>query len=564
MKKSFVLRSALCLIACGVTVSVAQRADAHFIFLAPQATKGETTRIEVYFGEDASADDPAFLKYTEGMNAWAVQQGKEMEVLEIDRKDDSVSTTIPADETDKTIIVATHDLGVMDRGDTVFRLKYYAKTGPSVNSSAWTSVDTSKALKLDVIPEETTDGVNLQVLFNGEAVEGSEVVASGPELFEFEGTTGESGTIVLPIDQPGLYSIRAKHVEPEAGEFDGKEYPETRHYTTLTLRVQSDLSQAARRDLQPLEQPVTSFGGAILGDKVYIYGGHSGSAHSYSNEEQGHTLLQLNLGTGQWNELVDGPPLQGLAMVAHGDRLYRIGGFTAKNSEGEEHDLWSRDTVEAYDLTKNKWGKMPSLPEPRSSFDAAVLNDTIYVIGGWQLQGESDEVWHQTAWSMDLNAEDPQWTALPEPPFQRRALAVAAFNDKLYVIGGMQSEGGPTTAMNIYDPQTETWSEGPELVVEASKESDDDSSGSRFSAGMTGFGASAFAAGGHLYASTFKGNLQRLSDDGSQWEIVAKTPTARFFHRMLPVSDHELLVVGGASMAVGKFEEVEILDVSKE
>lgn len=61
--------------------------------------------------------------------------------------------------------------------------------------------------------------------------------------------------------------------------------------------------------------------------------------------------------------------------------------------------------------------------------------------------------------------------------------------------------------------------------------------------------------------STIKGDLQRLNADGAAWEIVTQTPTARFFHRLLPLDEQHLLVVGGASMQTGKFNEVEVLSV---
>ena len=76
-----------------------------------------------------------------------------------------------------------------------------------------------------------------------------------------------------------------------------------------------------------------------------------------------------------------------------------------------------------------------------------------------------------------------------------------------------------------------------------------------------GFGVSAFATGGRLYLSTSTGTLQRLTEDGSAWEIIGATPTPRFFHRLLSAGDHELVVLGGAHMGVGKFEEVEVLTV---
>ncbi len=123
--------------------------------------------------------------------------------------------------------------------------------------------------------------------------------------------------------------------------------------------------------------------------------------------------------------------------------------------------------------------------------------------------------------------------------------SLAAFDGKIYAIGGMQEEGGPTTRVDVFDPKTQKWSEAGNLEGEP----------------ITGFGSSAFALGGNLYVSTIKGNLQKLSADGNKWEVVQQTPTARFFHRMLPLDDKSLLMVGGANMGTGKFEKLEVLKV---
>ncbi len=292
--------------------------------------------------------------------------------------------------------------------------------------------------------------------------------------------------------------------------------------------------------------PVTSFAAAIVGDWLYIYGGHTGFSHSYSNTEQSKTLSRINLKQPRaWESVADGPPLQGLAMVAVGGKLYRMGGFTARNDEGEDHDLWSQSDVASFDPETAKWSQLQSLPEPRSSFDAAVVDGKIYVVGGWQLKGSAESEWLETAYVMDPEAADPHWSPLPKPPFQRRALSLAAHDGKLYVIGGMQQKGGPTTGVDLFDPSKNAWDKGPALSGKP----------------MEGFGVAAFATGGRLYASTVQGHLQRLSRDGTSWETVQQLERARFFHRMLPMADDRLIVVGGASMTVGKYAEVDVIDL---
>ncbi|MEZ6067692.1 MAG: DUF4198 domain-containing protein [Planctomycetaceae bacterium] len=532
------------LLASLVMLSTATVADAHFIWLLPEPSETGAPQVQVYFGEDASPDDPALLDRLAGLKVWQLSAKGEPVELVTARDGDSLVATPQGDKASSALFVAAHDLGVLDRGDAKFRLQYYAKSGPALGHDAWSAISAAKQLKLDVVPSIEDGQLQIVVRFNGEPVEGAQVVLASPKSAA-EAATDANGQVRFPFDAAGVYSIRARYVEAMAGELDGEAYPETRHYSTIGLNVPA--TPTSFQHLAPLAQAVTSFGGIVDNGRLYIYGGHTGEAHSYAMKDQGHELLSLSLdGSGEWKSLAEGPPLQGLALVAHQGKLYRLGGFTAKNAEGEKHDLWSQADAAMFDLQSNTWTDLPPLPEPRSSFDAAVLGNSIYVVGGWSMQGEVDSVWHTTAWKLDLSTADPKWEAIPSPPFQRRALSVAAFGGKLYAIGGMQSEGGPTKQVAIFDPAAGDWTEGPELLGESQ---------------LTGFGSSAFAAGDRLYVSTINGDLLRLSEDGQSWEHAGLLPTARFFHRMLPVDAAHLVIVGGANMGTGKFVDVELIGV---
>ena len=536
------LITALAFGCCLTSVSIA-----HFIWIAPKKAKGGKTQVRVYFGEDASPGDPELLNRVKTMKLFRVT-GKDAPVeVELKHTDESLSSIVN-DYKGKSLFIATHDLGILDRGDSKFRLKYYAKGGPPIGSKTWQRTKVSDDLKLDLIPSVKDGNAVVTVHFDGKPIAGAQVVASGPGLDDFEGETSHDGTVEFELAKLGMYSIRARHIDATPGEYEGKKYPETRHYVTAAVRVPRSQGLVPVKELATIPQVVTSFGAAIVDGGLYVYGGHTGSAHSYSKPEQGHTLERLDLKTKKWTTVAKGPHLQGLAMVAHKGLLYRIGGFTAKNAEGEEQDLWSQSNVARFDPKSGQWTELPPLPEARSSHDAAVVGDTIYVAGGWAMSGDSDSKWHSTAWKMDLTQSSPKWETVPSPAFQRRAIALAAHGSKLYVIGGMPPKDGPTRRVDVLETKTGQWSQGPDLI------GDD---------GMTGFGASAFATGGSLYVTTVKGTLQKLSDDGSSWKQVGRTPTPRFFHRLLPIDDKHLLVVGGANMEIGKFDTVEILTVSK-
>jgi N-acetylneuraminic acid mutarotase len=436
---------------------------------------------------------------------------------------------------------------VISRGGETFLLNYYAKTYPMALPGTWRAIDSKEHLPLEIVPVLTgKNNVQLRVTWQGKAAAGAEITIIGPQAEMSEGVADENGVLNCETMVAGKYSIRARHIEKVEGEHEGQKYASSRHYSTLTLPY-SPARLSSRTDALPnLPKPTTSFGGAIVGDSLYVYGGNYGDAHEYSNEGQSGDFWKLNLQEPvKWQQVMTGPKLQGLAMVEYQGALYRIGGFTALNKAGEEQNLKSQAEFARFNPDKQDWVPLPQMPEPRSSHDAAVLGNKLYVIGGWDLRGDGKESkWHETALQMDLATPNAQWAPIAPPPFKRRAVAVAAWRGKIYCIGGMQEKGGTTTAVAVFDPETNSWSDGPSLQGTS----------------MDGFGASAFPSHDRLYVTTMSGSIQRLSQDGKNWEFVGQLNHPRFFHRLLPWNN-QLVAVGGAHMSVGKIEAVEVIEV---
>ncbi|MDV6030756.1 MAG: hypothetical protein F9B45_11795 [Phycisphaera sp. RhM] len=456
------------------------------------------------------------------------------------------------------------------------KLTYHVEHLPHTDSSDWPDEPRSDAPLQSIVTASTGGRVQVTVLRDGKPAEGLQVklyCEDGHE--EASGETDIAGIVVFKkqVVEPGLNAIVVGVTDEQAsGTLDGKRYGSTTDYLTATFRIpgKSSSSEPKPRPQREPQRPVmetdssvsigpaalpdlpeelTSFGAAIADQTLYVYGGHTGDAHSYSTAEQSDRFWSLDLSagkSGQWKSLPGGPSLQGLGLVAYQNRLIRIGGFTAVNELGQEQDLRSQASVASYDPEANAWTDLPALPEARSSLDAAVLGDRVYVFGGWKLDGKSTESqWHQTAWSLDLSDPTASWQPVAMPPFKRRAISVAAHDGKLYVIGGMSSDGKPTTRVDVYDPQEQSWSLAPLLPGR----------------GMMGFGAASFAAEETLYVSTMDGLLHRLSNDGQRWETIAKSDRARFFHRMLPTGDGALLMVGGADMEIGKFTQIDRIEI---
>jgi hypothetical protein len=271
----------------------------------------------------------------------------------------------------------------------------------------------------------------------------------------------------------------------------------------------------------------------VAGGWLYVYGGHTGTEHDHSAENLSQHFRRLRLDGGtEWEELPMQTPLQGLALVAHGGKVYRIGGLSARNATTDEaEDLHSTAEFEEFDPASGEWTPLAPLPTPRSSHNAAVIGNRLYVVGGWQLAGESPGTWQPAVLVYDFAKPQAGWQALPEPPFKRRALAVSHWNGKLVVLGGMDEESNVSRRMDLFDPDSGDWSQGPELPGD----------------GMAGFGVSACNLAGKLYVSGLRGVVLRLSASGSEWEEAAPMARGRFFHQLLPVGEQAVLAIAGAS-----------------
>lgn len=299
-----------------------------------------------------------------------------------------------------------------------------------------------------------------------------------------------------------------------------------------------------------LPRPVTSFGAVSNSDWLYVYGGHLGSTHEYSSPEVSGTCSRLNLHRPtSWEILPSGTPAQSPGLVIHQGWLYRLGGMAARNPKDAESDLHSHATVERLRVSDpaTAWEPFLPLPEARSSHDATLVDGKIFMAGGWKLSGSMHgDDFHHTALLLDLSDPHPRWQSIPQP-FQRRGLAVAALGERVFCIGGMTPEGELSLEVDIYDLTTHQWSKGPDLPPGKHK----------------GFGSSACVVENHLYVSGMSGVVWRFNDTEDHWESYARLDTPRYFHRLLPGLNGQLLAIAGQGPK-GKLKDIEIIPPSRE
>ena len=456
----------------------------HFIWLAKSKENG---KVMVFFGEGPHPGNAQFLNSIEQAKIWALDEnGNPSEIkFEKQTKDDKGWLQCIS-ESELTAVDGDCSYGVFSRGEKSMFLHYSAKYLQLTNGEKTRS---SGKLPLDILIDTRNGGLKARVLFNGEPATDCEVVVYDDKGTEQKLSTNSAGFVEPENYKPGRHLLRAKMVDTKGGEASGKSFSEKIYYCTMTLdhnaAATTTSAKISDRKIPDLPVGITSFGGARIGSRVYLYGGWMGGAHNYYASGQNREIIAIDLDNPQeWKTVAETAGLQGLAMVAHNGKLYRIGGFDARNKEGDDQDLHSVADFAVFDFESKEWKSLAPMPTPRSSTDAVVIGDTIYVVGGWTMKGKDEETtWCETAISINLADKNPQWATLPAPPFQRRAISLGFQGDQLYVIGGMQPSGKTTRKVGVFDLKTRKWSDGPEIPGDSNFE---------------GFGSSSFNVGGKL------------------------------------------------------------------
>ena len=189
------------------------------------------------------------------------------------------------------------------------------------------------------------------------------------------------------------------------------------------------------------------FGGTI-GGKFYIFGGYVDGTYVASSRVDAYDPR-----TGQWTRQRDLP--EGITHVAQaidGDLMYMVGGYPAVNGK----QVFATKHVWRYDATRDTYTALPDLPVARGGGGAAKLGDTLYYMGGSDInRRDAAEVW-----SLDLSHLSAGWRQRRSLPQARNHPAAAAINGKVYFIGGQTAQDSAATFFDnvwIYDPFADQW-----------------------------------------------------------------------------------------------------------
>lgn len=176
-----------------------------------------------------------------------------------------------------------------------------------------------------------------------------------------------------------------------------------------------------------------------------------------------------------------------------------------------------------------------SIPYARGHLTSQVYNDKIYVIGGMD---ESDNVTNR----LDIyDTKTDTWSEGSPMITSRFSMTSELFEDKIYVIGGAVDYDVPVPNVEIYDIKTDTWVSGANMLPDCDYDY-----------------LSSVVYGGKIYCIT-TGNIQVYDIKSDSWSLLSTIPTARNAMEC-ELYNGKIYCIGGFSFG-NRVDTVEIYDI---
>jgi energy-converting hydrogenase Eha subunit A len=178
------------------------------------------------------------------------------------------------------------------------------------------------------------------------------------------------------------------------------------------------------------------------------------------------------------------------------------------------------------------WTNKAFMPTPRYAPGVADVNGTLYVVGGTQGLGR-----RPTAVEAYDPASDTWTTRASLLPTPRQGLGAAVVDGILYAVGGYGSGG----VVEAYDPATDTWTTKAPMPTP------------RWDLGVAAVNGIIYAVGGNVGGTSGLTTLEAYDPATDTWTTKATMPTGRFW---LGVA-----AVNGLLYAVGGYDDGELATV---
>jgi DNA-binding CsgD family transcriptional regulator len=178
------------------------------------------------------------------------------------------------------------------------------------------------------------------------------------------------------------------------------------------------------------------------------------------------------------------------------------------------------------------WKPLADMPTARYGFATAAYQDRIYAIGG--------ETGSGVIGSLEVyDVETNRWESRSAKPVPVTDIQAAVLGGKIYVPAGRQESGEASNLLEIYDPVTDQWSLGKPLPVETSGYA------------LAEYEGKLYLFGG-MNGSGVLSTVQAYDPDLDQWSLKSPLPT--------PVTNAGVSVVGGKIYLLGGSDGKQVVD----
>jgi N-acetylneuraminic acid mutarotase len=280
----------------------------------------------------------------------------------------------------------------------------------------------------------------------------------------------------------------------------------------VSIQIQAQHGWTRKLDMQPLRVAATA---SVVNGKIYVMGGLNLDLLDMNNNQA------YDPSNDTWQTLAPMPTPRGFSFSGVvNDTIYVMGGGYPN----------ATSQVEAYDPKTNSWDTTKAdMLLARIASNAAVVDGIIYHIGGSYNQRDC-QAYHTSPNFAELG------TPIPDSLGQRGALSTTVYDRLIYTFGGSNySPWAPLSTVCAYDPQTHTWTRKRNMPTP------------RFGFQTYLFGNKIYAIGGSQSEGTALATVEVYDPVTDTWDTTRADMPRRFTWFAGAVVSNKIYVIGGTN-----------------